>query len=221
MARGPTTSDRRDHILAAAAVVAALAYLAGLVLDSPALRLVAKPVPAVSLALVVLSGGRDRYGQAIAVGLFVSALGDVLLELPGRFVPGLVSFLAAHVAYTAAFVHEERHLRIARALPFAVWLLAAFLWLRPGLHELTVPVVVYMLAIGTMMWRAAARWGAHPGAEVAVVGAILFGLSDTLIAIDRFHAPFPGARYAIILLYWAGQAGIASSVRGHADPRPS
>jgi alkenylglycerophosphocholine/alkenylglycerophosphoethanolamine hydrolase len=45
------------------------------------------------------------------------------------------------------------------------------------------------------------------------VGAVLFGLSDTLIAIDRFHAPFPGARYAIILLYWAGQAGIAASAR--------
>jgi uncharacterized membrane protein YhhN len=52
------------------------------------------------------------------------------------------------------------------------------------------------------------------------VGAILFGLSDTLIAIDRFHAPLPGARYAIILLYWAGQAGIAASAVRRLDSPP-
>ena len=75
------------------------------------------------------------------------------------------------------------------------------------------PVVVYMLAIGTMMWRAAARSAARQPRRRArpLVGAALFGLSDTLIAIDRFRAPIPGARFAIILLYWAGQAGIAAS----------
>jgi uncharacterized membrane protein YhhN len=65
-----------------------------------------------------------------------------------------------------------------------------------------------------MMWRAAARWGDHPGATAALAGAVLFGLSDTLIAIDRFRVPLPGAPYAIILLYWAGQAGIAASAPG-------
>ena len=142
--------------------------------------------------------------------------------MPGRFVAGLATFLCAHVAYTAAFLRDERRLRLERALPFAVWLLAAFAWIRPGLGDMTVPVVVYMLAIGAMMWRAAARWGAHPGAASALVGAALFGLSDTLIAIDRFRAPIPGARYAIILLYWAGQTGIAASAaRPTRDPRPA
>jgi uncharacterized membrane protein YhhN len=132
--------------------------------------------------------------------------------VPGHFVAGLAAFLCAHLAYTAAFLREERRLRLVRALPFALWLLAAFAWVRPGLGEMTVPVVAYMLAIGSMMWRAAARWGDHPGATAALLGAILFGLSDTLIAIDRFRAPIPGApAFAIIVLYWAGQAGIAAS----------
>jgi uncharacterized membrane protein YhhN len=86
---------------------------------------------------------------------------------------------------------------------------------------MAVPVVVYMLAIGGMMWRAAARWGDHPGAAAAVIGAVLFGLSDTLIAIDRFRAPLRGAPFAIILLYWAGQAGIAASALPEGDPRPA
>ena len=200
--------------LAAVAIVAALLYIAGRAVDAPALRLLSKPVPALALAALVLSGRRDGYAAALAGGLILSALGDVLLEVPGHFVAGLATFLCAHLAYTAAFVREERRLRIGRARPFALWLLGAFVWVRPGLGEMTVPVVVYMLAIGTMMWRAAARPGDHPGATAALAGAVLFGLSDTLIAIDRFRVPLPGAPYAIILLYWAGQAGIAASARG-------
>jgi alkenylglycerophosphocholine hydrolase len=199
-------------------------YVAGLAIEAPALRLCAKPLPAVALALLVTTSGRDRYTRAIAAGLLLSAIGDILLERPGRFVPGLVAFLLAHVAYTTAFLDDERRLRVSRAAPFAVWLVAAFLWIRDGLADMEMPVVVYMLAIGAMMWRAAARieWRdrPRPGAWAALVGAVLFGLSDTLIAIDRFRAPIPGARYAIILLYWAGQAGIAGSALGRRDPRP-
>jgi uncharacterized membrane protein YhhN len=205
--------------LAAVAVVAAVLYLAGLATHQPDLCLVTKPVPALALAALVVSRRRDAYGAALAAGLMLSAGGDLLLEMPGRFVAGLAAFLCAHVAYTAAFLRDERRLRAERAVPFAVWLLAAFAWIRPGLGDMTVPVVVYMLAIGTMMWRAAARWDEHPGARAAVIGAVLFGLSDTLIAIDRFRAPIPGAPYAIILLYWAGQAGIAASALPAADPR--
>jgi alkenylglycerophosphocholine/alkenylglycerophosphoethanolamine hydrolase len=205
-------------VLAAAVYVAALG-LAG----AEAVRLWSKPVPALVLAALVAASGGGRYRKAIACGLVLSAAGDVLLEFPDRFVPGLVAFLLAHVAYTTAFLTSERRRRLARAAPFAVWLLGAFLWLRPGLGPMAGPVVVYMLAIGAMMWRAAARVGGGeeaPGARAALVGAVLFGLSDTLIAIDRFHAPFPGARYAIILLYWAGQAGIAASARRRLDSPP-
>jgi alkenylglycerophosphocholine hydrolase len=208
--------------LVVVAVVAALLYLAGLVTDRPGLRLASKPMPVLALAALVLSARRDGYGRVLASGLVLSALGDALLELPGHFVGGLAAFLCAHVAYTVAFLRDERRWRWERAVPFAVWLLAAFLWTRPGLGEMTVPVVVYMLAIGGMMWRAAARWGDHPGATAALVGAVLFGLSDTLIAIDRFRAPLPGvASLAIILLYWAGQAGIAASARPDAASYPS
>jgi len=207
--------------LAAVAVVAALLYLAALVTDRPSLRLASKPVPALALAALVLSSRRDGYATALAGGLVLSALGDALLELPGHFVAGLAAFLCAHVAYTAAFLGDERRLRASRAAPFVVWLLAAFTYVRPGLGEMAVPVVVYMFAIGGMLWRAAARGGDHPRAEAAVVGAVLFGLSDTLIAIDRFRAPLPGASFAIILLYWAGQAGIAASALPADDPRPA
>jgi uncharacterized membrane protein YhhN len=74
-----------------------------------------------------------------------------------------------------------------------------------------------MAAIGAMLWRAAARVGARGASRraewSAIAGAILFAASDTLIALDRFRAEVPGARYAVILLYWAGQLGLALSAR--------
>jgi alkenylglycerophosphocholine hydrolase len=203
------------------AVVSAAVYLLVPSFDGTFVHVVVKPIPVLALAAVVRSVRGDGYGAALTSGLLLSSVGDVLLEIPGRFVFGLVAFLCAHIAYSIAFALDERRLRAERAIPFAIWLLAAFAYVRPGLGEMTVPAAAYMLAIGTMMWRAAARWGDHPGATAAVVGAILFGLSDTLIAIDRFRAPLPAAAFAIILLYWAGQAGIAASARRDEASYPS
>jgi uncharacterized membrane protein YhhN len=136
--------------------------------------------------------------------------GDVLLEFPGLFVAGLGAFLGAHLFYAAAFLTVTRRPALLMALPFLVWLGIVYGTIRPGLGGMTAPVTVYVTAIGAMMWRAAAMRG--PGALAPALGAVLFGLSDTLIGLDRFHAPIPGVRYPIILLYWAGQCGIALSV---------
>jgi uncharacterized membrane protein YhhN len=152
----------------------------------------------------------------VCVGLLLSALGDVLLEAsPGLFLAGLLAFLGAHVAYTAGFVRETSRASVSRAVPFALWGALGYLAMRAGLGALQVPVVVYLTAICVMMWRAAATVG-HEGPArrhewLALAGAVLFAASDTLIGLDRFRAPLPGARVPIILLYWLGQLGIAAS----------
>jgi uncharacterized membrane protein YhhN len=87
--------------------------------------------------------------------------------------------------------------------------------MRAGLANMRVPVVVYLTAICVMMWRAAATVGREgprqPHEWLALAGAVLFGMSDTLIGLDHFRAPLPEARVPIILLYWLGQIGIAAS----------
>ncbi len=64
-----------------------------------------------------------------------------------------------------------------------------------------------------MRLRASETAGARPDQWAALAGAVLFALSDTLLALNRFDAPIEGARYAIILLYWLGQWGITLSVK--------
>jgi uncharacterized membrane protein YhhN len=197
-------------------VMAALFHLAGLWGELPLLRLVTKPLPVLCLALWVLHRERDRYASLVTSGLALSLVGDVLLEVAGHFLAGLVAFLMAHLCYVGAFCSDQRRPALLPALPFAAWGLLVYAELMPHLGQLRVPVAIYVIAIFAMMWRSAARVGsarvAGLSAWLGLAGAVLFGVSDTLIAFDRFQAPIPGARYAIILLYWAGQAGIASSV---------
>lgn len=200
------TISARARGLAFVAVVAASGYVVGLWRDWPMLRLATKPIPVVCLLLWVLSGATDRYARLIAAGLALSAAGDILLEFPGLFVAGLGAFLAAHISYIMAFLTDSTRPHLLRAMPFLFWLALAYARMRPGLGGMAIPVTVYVMVVGVMMWRAAARIGEVPSALPSAIGAVLFGLSDTLIGLDRFHAPIPGVRYPIIFLYWAGQA---------------
>jgi uncharacterized membrane protein YhhN len=203
---------RLEAVLAGIFMAAVVLYLGGF--GTGAARLALKPVPALVLAVWVAARNRGLLGRLVAAGLVLSALGDGLLEA-GRFLPGLVAFLFAHVAYLAAFVSDERRLRLARLVPFAAWTAGAFSLLRPGLGEMAVPVAVYIGVITLMLWRACARVGSPAvparAAWLGLAGAIAFGASDTLLAFDRFLQPIEGVHLPILVLYWAGQCGIAAS----------
>jgi uncharacterized membrane protein YhhN len=174
--------------------------------------------PAVMAALIgVAVAVNASYGhrrQWFVAALALSMLGDVFLMLPrDLFVAGLASFLLAHVAYVVGLrVHGGSS--AAWALP-AVGVLAVDVVLaRPVLaavrqrhRQLLVPVLAYMLVISTMVSAALAT-----GLAVAIVGAVLFFTSDTLIAWNRFVRPQPWMPLAIIVTYHAGQAGLVLSL---------
>ena len=109
--------------------------------------------------------------------LACSMAGDALLMFDGLFLPGLVAFLLAHLAYLALFARGLPWLP-SRAATLLVALLGvgmyAFLW-QGGLPAgLRLPVALYVLAIGLMVaqrqpaghkpLRAAAAAGAAVGA---------------------------------------------------------
>jgi uncharacterized membrane protein YhhN len=175
--------------------------------------LILKPVPVLCLAAWVAAGARGTAAWLVVAGLGVSLVADVVIER--SFLAGLGLFLVAHLLYIGAFVARTSAVRPVLALPFIAWGVIVLMRLWPGLGDMRVPVIVYALAICTMMWRAAATTG-MPGGGAALVGAILFAASDTMIALDRFHRPISGAQYPIMGLYWAGQALIALSARGMA-----
>ncbi len=190
---------------------AALLFLSQLGGDRTWVQVGIKAVPCSLMALMVVVARPGRVGLLIAGGLALSVAGDVLLEVPADlFVPGLIAFLTAHLVYIGAFVMKWRSAALPALAVFALWGGGAFAFLLPELGDLTIPVGVYCLVIAAMGWRSAAGLGrgddaAKRTALLALVGAVLFMFSDTVLAINKFHTPFEGARYLNLSAYWGGQ----------------
>lgn len=220
-------STRTILLLVVALVAGALFLLAGRLDAAPWLRLVAKPIPVLCLALwVSWLPRRGRYQLAIAVGLMLSALGDILLEVgDATFIFGLAAFLLGHVAYIVAFVQDTRKLHpLIGAAAYAYGLFAMFFLMNTGdLAGMLAPVQLYMLVIATMLWRAACRVPtptvARFSAWAGLIGALFFVVSDSILAFRLFGTPIQLGGLAVMATYWLGQLGIALSARD-ANPKP-
>jgi uncharacterized membrane protein YhhN len=170
------------------------------------------------ILLAWLTGGEqpDRYFWLIFAGLLFSAAGDVFLMLPkDRFVPGLLSFLIAHLLYIAAFTAPAGFFAAPLlALPFLLGAGVLLAILLPKTGTLALPVIVYSTALATMGWQAASRWQVlqDDASFYAMIGAILFMVSDSVLAINRFARPFRAAEVVLLTTYFAAQTLIALSV---------
>lgn len=222
---------RLPTALAAAVMVAGSLFILGILLDLVVLRLCTKPLPVLLFAAWLWHAGRAPARFWVVAGLGFSLAGDILLELNYLglrddrllFIAGLGAFFVAHVLYLVYFIGRERALCLVRYLPFAAWGVVLWLLTFRSMGGLLVPVTAYILVITCMMWRANCLRDEH-GRSFSLAqslgwGAIVFGISDSLIAINMFLAPFDAARYAIILTYWVGQYGITvGTMRRESDP---
>lgn len=149
----------------------------------------------------------------LGAALVGSLAGDAFLMVEGFFIPGLVSFLLAHVAYIVLF--RQGVAWFPRPLALVVTLgvggaMYAFLW-QGGLPvELRIPVAVYVTVIALMAAQAIGRAGelGDRAARQVALGACFFMLSDSLLATNRFVQPLPLAQVWVLATYYAAQAFI-------------
>lgn len=213
------------------AAAAALTFLSGHDGWEPALRTAVKVVPCTVMAVLALVGADSRPRRLLGAGLALSVLGDALLEWSDDlFIPGLLAFLTAHLLYIAGLALQWPGWAPLRGLPGLVFAGAVFALLLPGLGPLTLPVGVYSLVIAAMLWRATLGIG-RPGvdptlARLAAAGALLFVVSDAILAINKFATPLPLARLLNMSSYWGGQALLCAAALHlppgdppHAHPR--
>jgi uncharacterized membrane protein YhhN len=169
------------------------------------------------IGLLKMRGNLSLYGYAIIAGLLCSVAGDVFLMLPSdQFVAGLVSFLVAHLFYIVAFSYDTRFRVFSWSMvPFAIYGIVIFSILSAHLGEMKVPVLVYVVVILVMGWRAYERWAetGQGAALLAFLGALLFIVSDSVLAINRFRGGFEIARALSLSTYFAAQWLIALSIR--------
>ena len=207
----------RDRRFLLGGLLAAALHLGAMLTGASLLALACKPIPVLLLA-AWLRPATERESRPVALGLVLSALGDLLLGISADwFVAGLVAFLLAHLAYIAAFLSCTRTPAPGYALPVAAFGVLVFLWLQPRLGGMLLPVLAYVVVICLMMWRAWALVATQDigrrAAWCAALGASSFGVSDMLVAWNRFVAPVLTLQFLLMLLYWAGQWGIAASAR--------
>jgi uncharacterized membrane protein YhhN len=141
--------------------------------------------------------------------------------LPGGnknyFLIGLISFLITHLLYVFAFI-QVRDRSVPAILRQRIWLLIPLLAYLIGLISLVfpaldadmrIPVAIYTSVIGTMVVFALNRFRRVSDRSFALVfgGAILFMISDSCIAVNKFlcHGTMPLAGFWIMGLYMAGQ----------------
>jgi alkenylglycerophosphocholine/alkenylglycerophosphoethanolamine hydrolase len=210
------------YVVVAGYLVCAVLAIVGSELEIRPLVAVFKPLTTLLLFLMV--GNPDSRFQAIVeMGFFFSLLGDVALLWKGQgaFMAGLSVFLLAHVSYIVAFVGmgawSPRIPLVALAFLATSFTLVKIVW--PGAGALRIPVVIYAVAITTMVVAASSTLGGRLAcAAPAVIGAVLFYVSDSSLALDKFRRKrIPHAAFLTMGLYWLGQLGIALAAR--AGPR--
>ena len=175
---------------------------------------VLKPLPIALLAAVTLrvdAVGETSYRSLVGAALVASMAGDILLLSPQRFVPGLLSFLVAHLLYIAAFA-PAASVGIAALVvlvPFVGFAALVLRHLWPHLGRDRAAVCIYVGVIVTMGWLATLRAlggeAAPDSGLLALVGAFAFMASDTTLAIDRFVRPFRAAQVVIMTTYYVAQ----------------
>ncbi len=205
-------------LLTALTVLCAALTIAAQYRRSKRLEYVCKPLATASIVLIALLAPdplTSRYQLLIVLGLIASLLGDIFLMLPEHFLPGLVSFLVAHLAYIAAFtLTGDGTAPLWYLIPFLLYGALMLRWLWPHLGSLRGPVIVYMVVILLMAWQAANRWleTDQPGALLALAGAYLFVFSDSALAVERFRGTWRSAPFWVLSTYFAAQWLIALSV---------
>ena len=183
--------------------------------DNESWQFIFKPLTMLAIILIAFlnsSAPMNFYQQAILAGLILSTIGDLFLIKQDRFfVQGLISFLLGHICFIAAFWTTPNWLSVIPYLIYIIFFLS-ILWKHLG--KLKIPVIVYAIALALMSWMALSRMIAHHDHHTfhAFVGSIVFVISDSLLAFNKFKSPIPHAHLWILATYFLAQWFIALSV---------
>jgi uncharacterized membrane protein YhhN len=212
------------NVLTVAALISSLVYIATLKqggATADPLHYALKPLTTLliaGIALALPAPISDSYRWLVVLGLLLSLAGDVFLMLPNDryFLFGLASFLVAHLFFIGAY-------RTRGGFGFTWWLALLYLayaaalvyLLWPSIAGVRIPVMVYASVLMVMGWQAAEMWlrWSDLSALFAMLGAILFLLSDSALALNKFRAPIRQSSVIVMSTYWAAQLLIAWSVR--------
>jgi uncharacterized membrane protein YhhN len=170
--------------------------LTGLIFNIESLLYVFKPF--ILLALLFLyKMSVSETNKWYSTALIFSFFGDVFLMYSGQlpFKIGLISFLIAHILFIKIVIHRIKKVSFSNILtaiiPFGIFLSVLIFTLKDTLGELLVPVTIYGFTISMFGVVALINYVETKSAKSIwmLIGAIVFMISDALLAINKFYLP--------------------------------
>jgi uncharacterized membrane protein YhhN len=201
-------------------------------MDAPVLHTFCKPAIMIMLGLYYWTSQRtakEPVSTPLLLAMFFSLGGDVLLMQKSNekfFMFGLGAFLVSHLFYILTYRQHRLEdspeaLQGLQKIRFAFPVILAGTGLVTVLYGhlggLKIPVMVYAAVITIMVLTALFRFGRTNAPSFAMVfgGAILFMISDSLLAIDKFLDPIPIASFWVMSTYISAQFLIIKGIIKH------
>lgn len=196
----------------------AILYSLLLFLDANTLTWYLKPLLLPILFFAVVKNDAFETKKWLLAALFFSWIGDCILLFADKgelyFIAGLISFLLAHILLIVLFAKQKSaNLSFKKPLFWmgvtcaTIYLAGMLSFLLPSLGDLRFPVTGYALTItimlkmalkGSLDWKDQSKYW-------VLIGAVFFVLSDSIMAIDKFHLPIASASYSIMITYLIAQ----------------
>ncbi len=209
-------------------VFVALCDLAGIMMEWTELRHFSKPLLMPILAYYVwLKSGRST--PFLLAGILFSWIGDVALMYDQirsfYFLIGLGAFLLAHILYIMSYrrasdkpsPYESSSLVVVASVLVLLVGAALLYFLSPTLGPLKFPVYLYAGILVLMVLAALSRFRKTNTISYWHVlwGAILFMVSDSILAINKFAMPIYASGILIMTTYISAQYLIAKGITEH------
>ncbi|MFJ7934084.1 lysoplasmalogenase [Sporosarcina sp. NPDC096371] len=202
-----------QKLLLTSIIIMAAVYIFFIPPEPVGFKIFMKLIP---MALIILLARTTRplfsrtYKKIIIMGLFVCMIADGVIYW---FLAGLVTFFIGHIFYILAFRHMQRKpMPIWAAILLLLYGAGMAFWIAgsqfaSGQIVLGIAIVAYIGIILTMGWMAI-----RTRMTLAIVGALLFMFSDSILAIDRFVYAIPYRDVLVMASYYAAQIFIAASI---------
>jgi uncharacterized membrane protein YhhN len=188
----------------------------GVVVQDPRLQLIFKPLIIPCLILLYFVSTKSRNSWYVAA-LFFSFLGDVLLlDKNNMFLYGIAAFLITQLLYvfiiSKDLTKSDWKTKSLAALPFLIFFTALINILKDGLGDFLVPVIIYGLAISVFGFVSLLNYLLRKDQSSLILlgGAVLFILSDSMIALHKFYEARAIYPAAIMITYIMAQYMIFS-----------
>jgi uncharacterized membrane protein YhhN len=151
---------------------------------------------------------RNFQDKLMLIAFFFSMLGDTFLMFKGEkyFMFGLCSFLITHLFYIFVFSRNRLKVNLIARISLLIFSgIMLFVLQNHITNSLLIPIIIYMITITIMAMSASERNTNTESYRLVLIGAILFVLSDSLIAVDKFVMPIPFSTIFIMGTYVLAQ----------------